>query len=113
MARLTSAGFRGIIKDFQLAVASEDTNWNECPPADVQTAICKYWHQKYGAEIACVSGDILECIVANPPQDRLAADELAREQYLFCTDIVDQGVGSLPTLGKTLLGCKYWYFWWD
>ena len=73
----------------------------------------RYWHGKYGAELACVSGDIAEYLVANPPRDKASADLLAREQYLYCADIVWQGVGTVSNLGKVLAGSPYWYFWWD
>jgi hypothetical protein len=43
----------------------------------------------------------------------MTADLLAREQYLYCSDIVWQGVGSVSNLSKTLLNSNYWYFWWD
>jgi len=39
--------------------------------------------------------------------------ELAKEQYIFCNDIVDQGVGTVSALAATLLDSNYWYFWWD
>jgi hypothetical protein len=38
---------------------------------------------------------------------------LAWEQYWYCLDIVDQGVGSVSALAATLLNSTYWYFWWD
>lgn len=87
--------------------------WNECPLPEEQVAISKYWHHKYGAQLACLSGDIVEYVVSNPPEEKHAADELAREQYAYCGDIVWQGVESIANLSKTLLGSKYWYFWWD
>lgn len=87
--------------------------WNDCPEAAVQVAVSKYWHGLYAAELACMSGDVAEYLVAKPPTDRASADALAREQYLYCGDIVWQGVGTVPNLSKTLLGSRYWYFWWD
>ena len=51
--------------------------------------------------------------VARPPQTKEEALELARQQYLFCNDIVDQGVGDVESLAKTLLYSPVWYFWWD
>lgn len=100
-------------KSWEIPAYLKAGGWNDCPAAEEQVAVCRYWQQKFGAEIACLSGDILECIAANPPQDRKLADELARQQFLFCSDVVFQGVGSVATLGKTLLGNKFWYFWWD
>ena len=56
--------------------------------------------------------DILEYILPAPvPQER--AMEVAMEQYFFCADIVDQGVGSVGALAGGLAQSKFWYFWWD
>ncbi len=64
-------------------------------------------------EIAGVSGDVIECIVENPPTDRESATALAWEQYWYCGDIVDQGCGKILNLAATLLNSRNWYFWWD
>jgi hypothetical protein len=66
-----------------------------------------------GAEIAGVSGDVIECIVANPPRDKEQSMNLAWEQYLYCQDIVVQGRETISNLAATLLNSPYWYFWWD
>jgi hypothetical protein len=87
--------------------------WNECPPAPVHVALHKRWHQAFGADIACMSSDVIECTVARPPATREAALALAREQFLYCPDIVHQGTQTLESLAATLLGARTWYFWWD
>lgn len=87
--------------------------WNACPEPALQVVLQKYWHEKYAAEPVCLSGDVLEMRVLCPPTTEAAALELAQEQYMFCGDIVDQGVMTLDNLKKTLLNGKIWYFWWD
>jgi hypothetical protein len=87
--------------------------WNACPDACVITAFAKHWYERYGAEVVSMTHDVVEFNVANPPRTREAAMELAKEQYIFCGDIVDQGVGSVSALAATLLNSNYWYFWWD
>lgn len=87
--------------------------WNECPEAHVQVALHKRWHDAYGARIACMSSDIIECTVERPPATREAALALAREQFLYCPDIVHQGCESIEGLAATLVGNPVWYFWWD
>jgi hypothetical protein len=79
----------------------------------VHVAFLKRWHEAWGAEVVGIAGDVVEMEVARPPKDRAAALALAREQFLYCADIVHQGVGSLEALGAILLGGKVWYFWWD
>ena len=87
--------------------------WNECPDPEVQVAVSRYWHDQYGAELACLGGDVTEYLVSRPPHDQDAANLVAHQQYLFCQDIVSQGVGTVGNLSKTLLGSAYWFFWWD
>jgi len=47
-------------------------------------------------------------------KDLKAAEEaLAKEQFLYCSDIVEQGAGSIRNLASILLNGRAWYFWWD
>jgi hypothetical protein len=87
--------------------------WNDCPEPEAQCAIWKYWQEKYGAKIVGISHDIIEAHVENPPKTPDEAMQLAMEQYLYCTDIVDQGVETVSNLAHLLLQQKVWYFWWD
>lgn len=86
--------------------------WNECPMPEEHRAAAKYWFEEYGAVPAVMSMDILEYVLPAPvPRER--AMEAAVEQYFFCTDIVEQGVGTVGALAGGLAQSKYWYFWWD
>jgi hypothetical protein len=87
--------------------------WNECPEASVHVAAWRKWQDEYGAKILCVSGDIIEATVARPPVEKSECYKLAREQFVYCNDIVGQGVGSIDALAATLRDGKSWYFWWD
>lgn len=87
--------------------------WNECPNAEEHAAIFKYWGEKYGAKVACITDDVIEMIVTRPPTTKEGALELAKEQYLYCADIVDQGTESIEALAAALLNARVWYFWWD
>jgi hypothetical protein len=87
--------------------------WNACPDAAVLTAFSKRWQERYGAEVVSITHDVMEFSVTKPPVTKESAVELAKEQYIFCPDIVDQGVVDVSTLAATLLNSKYWYFWWD
>jgi hypothetical protein len=88
-------------------------NWNDCPAPEVQVCLMKYWQEKYGAEVVGITHDVVEMVVHRPPQDRQTAFQLAQEQYIYCYDIVDQGVQTLNNLAANLLDGKVWYFWWD
>lgn len=88
-------------------------DWNACPAPHIHTAAALYWKERYGATIATVSSDVIEYTVERPPATDAEARKLAREQYLYCSDIVDQGVGSVATLAVALRHSTRWYFWWD
>ena len=87
--------------------------WNDCPFPQDHCAIHRYWRAKYGSEVVSITGDIVQCVVSNPPRDREAAMLLAREQYRYCYDIVDQGTGTIAALAASLINAGTWYFWWD
>jgi len=87
--------------------------WNECPEAAEHCAILKYWFDRYEAEIACATNDVIECAVNRPPLSREKATALAHEQYIYCADIVEQGTETISNLAASILGGSTWFFWWD
>ena len=87
--------------------------WNACPSAEEHAAVWRRWQEKYGAEILCVTGDVIEATVSRPPKEKDACYALAREQFAYCEDIVTQGVGSIDALASGLYGASSWFFWWD
>ena len=87
--------------------------WNANPPPDIHAAAFRHWATAFGAVPVVIQSDIVEFYVETPPSGRDAARALAREQYIYCNDIVDQGVGDLSTLAALLDGGSFWYFWWD
>lgn len=87
--------------------------WNDCPEPELHCAIWKYWQEKYGAQIVGLSNDVIEAHIANPPKTKGEAMQLAWEQYLYCYDIVDQGVETISNLGASIINHNSWYFWWD
>ena len=87
--------------------------WNACPQPAEHCAVLARWNQLYGAELACLTRDVIELWADRPPTTREAAMALAREQFDYCEDIIDQGAGTLSNLAAGLLGGTAWYFWWD
>jgi len=87
--------------------------WNACPDASVHVALCKKWHEQYGAVLACIKGNVMEFTVDRPPKSEAQSLLLATEQFLYCPDIVYQGGGSVATLARLLEGRRHWFFWWD
>ena len=87
-------------------------NWNACPEPWHHVSVARYWHETYGAVPAMITADELEFIVPRPVdgQDSLA---LAQEQYAYCQDIVNQGIGTIQAHADALRKSTVWYFWWD
>lgn len=88
-------------------------DWNEVPEPAAHVAQHREWRDRFGAEIACLRFDVIEMLVARPSSTPEVALQLAQEQYEYCADIVDQGVGTIEALAATLLNGRIWYFWWD
>jgi hypothetical protein len=87
--------------------------WNACPHPDYHVAALRSWRDRFGAELVGLSHDCMNVKVARRPATREAALELARQQYAYCNDIVDQGVGTLSGLAACLAADDWWFFWWD
>lgn len=72
------------------------------------------WHERFGAELVSLSDDqVMELLVARPPTTPDEAITVAREQYAYCPDLVEQGVESLTALAQGQAPSPSWYFWWD
>lgn len=87
--------------------------WNECPGPEEHCAIHRYWATQYASDVVSVTRDVVQCTVARPPRDPEASLALARQQYIYCNDIVDQGTNTIAALAASLLNSPNWYFWWD
>lgn len=88
-------------------------HWNACPPAAYHVAALRAWRNRYGAELVGIDGDALNMRVARKPSTREEALELAQAHYIYCNDIIDQGVGSYRALASELMAHDWWFFWWD
>jgi len=98
---------------WQIPLSLAYGNWNDCPNPIVHAAMCRHWHETSGANLVAVGADTVEFMVRKPPCTPEAALLLAKEQYLYCTDIVDQGIGSISALAASLIDNTTWNFWWD
>lgn len=87
--------------------------WNECPSPEIHVVLFRHWEHQYGARVASVTGDVIEFTVERPPLSDADALALARQQYVYCPDIVEQGVETVANLAASLKGAKVWFFWWD
>jgi hypothetical protein len=87
--------------------------WNACPHPEYHVAALRAWRDRFGAELVGLGFDRMDLRVARPPQSRAQALDLAHEHYVYCSDIVDQSLGTLSALAALLLGGEWWSFWWD
>ncbi len=88
-------------------------NWNACPAPEIHVAVHRRWRDQYGAQIVGMSSDVINMRVTHRPATREEALALAKEQYLYCSDIVLQGTDTLEPLAAGLMESDWWYFWWD
>jgi hypothetical protein len=87
--------------------------WNDCPTPDQQAAILKYWSEKYDLAWFGLNNDTVELYLTNPPQNFEDAFNLAKEQMVYCDDLVFQGTMTVKRLGECLVNNNTWSFWWD
>lgn len=87
--------------------------WNDCPHSEYHVAALRAWRDRFDAELVGLDFDTMNLRVTRPPRTRPEALELAREQYVYCNDIVDQGLDTLSNLAASLMANDWWYFWWD
>ena len=87
--------------------------FDECPDNTIHIAIAKYWYEKYGAVPVCIGNDYIQYKVKQPIKDSEKLEELSMEQYLYCGDIIWQGLESLNNLKTSLGNSTIWYFWWE
>jgi hypothetical protein len=88
-------------------------DWNACPPPQNHVALHQHWHERFGVEIVFAAHDTIMCRVARPPATETEAMALARDQMMYCEDIVTQGVDTIAALAGSLLDDPMWFFWWD
>jgi len=87
--------------------------WNANPPPDIHAAAFRSWAREFNAVPVVMQSNAVEMYVESPPIGRAPASALARQQYIYCNDIVDQGSGDMSVLAAMLDQGKFWYFWWD
>lgn len=87
--------------------------YNDCPLQEEHLAVAKRWFEAYGAIPCAVSYDTLQFYLDQPLTDDQALKTVSEEMFLYCLDIVDQGVGTMTGLKQSIYGSPLWFFWWD
>lgn len=86
--------------------------WNQCPQTETHIAIAKSWYQKYGAELIAATNNIVEMRINSPPKTKDESMKVAREQFIYCGDLIFRKYGTLSSLAAHLLDAPIWSFWW-
>lgn len=55
---------------YESAAYLDCSGWNGFPSPELQVAVLREWHKAYGAVPACITHDVVECIVPNPSANR-------------------------------------------
>jgi hypothetical protein len=87
--------------------------WGTCPPPTIHVATLRRWHEKWGAELVCLSSNCVELKIAKMPSGRDEGFALAREQFLYCPDRVKEETRSVEKLGAILTKSGVWSFTWN
>lgn len=88
-------------------------NWNGCPDKKALVNVGRYWFEQHGAVPAFITHDTLEMTVPQPVSDAQSL-YLAKEQYAYCLDQVEQtGLQTIHALADSLRTSTVWHFWWD
>ena len=72
-------------------------------------ALGKSWEKRFGAEIVCHYGTMLQCVVSRPPTEAQDAWELVQEHYLFAQCDFHKGDIRLNHHARGLLGADRWF----
>jgi hypothetical protein len=111
--RWVAIGLVPTLRPWELPAILPFGGWNDCPAAPEHVSMLRSWHERFAAEPVCVAGDVIELRALRPPTERASALALAREQYAYAPDIVEQGTETIEALAACLLRSTYWFFWWD
>ena len=87
--------------------------WNDCPAPEYHVAAMRTWRDRYGAELIGMNSDTINMRVAAKPKTRKEALALARDQHIYCSDVIDQGVQTYSAHAADLMANDWWFFWWD
>ncbi|MFC3747690.1 DUF4253 domain-containing protein [Paenibacillus sp. GCM10012306] len=86
--------------------------YNECPLPVYQSVVFKHWQEQYHVTPLAVTQDLWVLQAGTRPQTYEAALRLAKEHFIFCHYVLDQGY-TLGNYADYLMKNDEWAFWWD
>jgi hypothetical protein len=81
-------------------------------PAHV-SAVLRSWEDRFGARLYEVGFAEIRLLVSRPPATLEAALPIAAEHVAFCDECGRMGLRHVNMLADTLVGNRFWDFWWD
>ena len=100
-------------KSFEVPAYLKWGGWNSCPPPELQVAMLRSWHERFGAELVGIRSDAMDLLVSRLPETFGEAMTLALEEYVYCNDSIDQGTGTVTGRAAELMADPWWDLWWD
>jgi hypothetical protein len=100
-------------KSYEVPAYLKWGNWNSCPPPEFHVAMLKSWHERFGVELVGIGGSVMDLLASRLPQTFGEAMLLAEEEYLYCSDSIDQGTGTVSGRAAEFLADPWWDLWWD
>jgi Domain of unknown function (DUF4253) len=100
---------------WQVPALLDHGGWNLCPEPAAHSAVLRYWHDRYGADLVCMSYSSIELAMTRPPRTRSAALALAWEYASYCYDSTDAvyQADDLASLAASLIDAEVMLAWWD
>lgn len=75
--------------------------------------VLESWEDRFGAIVVGLGFDTMTFVVCRPPRSLAEALPIAAEHYAMCSDLVDQGAGTLEAYARIIVKSEMWMFWWD
>jgi Domain of unknown function (DUF4253) len=82
--------------------------WNACPAPELHVALGREWSTRFGAQLVANTHDQLIYEIARPITSRDEAISVARVQDRYAE--FERPIGEIAA---SILGARYWQFWWD
>jgi hypothetical protein len=84
-----------------------------CPDSAVHTALSRRWYERHGAVMTTIADGVIEFQVERPLATLELARQVALEHFVYCPDVVHQGMVTLGNSAAALMTNHTWYFWWE
>lgn len=78
----------------------------------MHVAFFRYWFERHHAIVTPVADKVIELQLETPPTTLQDSHKIAFEHFVYCPDILYEGIGTVGNLAGELLNGRLWWFWW-